>query len=662
MDEEELDKKLENIDLPEIELASHRGQLRMALLESEYAKKKQEITIFTKVSNWIKQQVDIAAGLLTPKRLNWKLALVSTLVIAIVISMSVVIPPLVNQTPGNGNGALVKVDDWLFGKDTITATQTAPSTTVTVTTAGSAPSLQPPPPVPTILLPAPTVTVPGNIGLSAGGAKDINNFRQNIENDYLPLPTDITYEGLFYDYYFDTGLSEECNKLFCPSYTYAVTRDPISGEVEYYLSVGLNSGIKESDFQRKKLNLVIVLDISGSMSSSFDSYYYDQFGEIVELSEEEKDMQKIEVAKEAITALLDHLNNDDRFGMVLFNKQAYLAKPLNLVGETDMEAIKEHILEIQADGSTNLYSGMVMGTGLFDDFIDINQSEYENRIIFITDAMPNTGETGEDSFLGMLVKNAEEHVYSTFIGIGVDFNSELVEYITKTRGANYYSVHSPTQFKERMDDEFEYMVTPLVFNLNLTLETEGWEIEKVYGSPEANEATGELMKVNTLFPSKRENGETKGGLILLKLKRLAEDSTLNLRVSYEDRNGNKESDEATVVFEDEEPEFFANSGIRKGILLARYADLIKNWLIDEWEHAHLSEPWEPSVNPETGIIVPPATLGQWERQSLPLSVSSPYRELFQEFSEYFLNEMGAIGDETLSQELEILEILSAFEE
>jgi hypothetical protein len=34
------------------------------------------------------------------------------------------------------------------------------------------------------------------IGLSPGGAKDINSFRDNIRNDYLPLPTDTTYELL----------------------------------------------------------------------------------------------------------------------------------------------------------------------------------------------------------------------------------------------------------------------------------------------------------------------------------------------------------------------------------------------------------------------------------------------------------------------------------
>ncbi len=108
----------------------------------------------------------------------------------------------------------------------------------------------------------------------------------------------------------------------------------------------------------------------------------------------------------------------------------------------------------------------------------------------------------------------------------MDFNSQLIEEITKIKGANYYSVHSPGEFKERVDEQFEFMVTPLVFNLNLSFESECWRIEKVFGSPEADESTGCLMRINTLFASKADNtGQVKGGLVLLKLKRISSDNT-----------------------------------------------------------------------------------------------------------------------------------------
>jgi len=497
-----------------------------------------------------------------------------------------------------------------------------------------------------------------SIGFSTGGAKDINNFRKNIENNYLPLPTDITYEGLFYDYYFDTGKQQNCDKLFCPSYAYAISEDPFSKNPEYYLSVGLNSNIKESEFQRKKLNLAVVLDISGSMSSPFDKYYYDRFGNRIELKEGDFGKTKMEIANESVVALLSHLKVDDRFGMVLFSTEAFLAKPLSLVGETDMGKIKDHILEIKPTNSTNMEAGMEEATKLFKELENIDQNEYENRIIFLTDAMPNTGDFSEGGLLGITKNNSESKIYSTFIGIGVDFNTELVDAITKIRGANYYSVHSSKEFGERMDDEFEYMVTPLVFNLQLNLEANGYKIEKVYGSPEANEATGELMKVNTLFPSKVEAGETRGGLVLLKLKKISDNGSLKLKTSYEDRTGKTDGSEVEINMTGN-AEYFANNGIRKGILLARYVNLMKNWIIDERADYIIPQPLYRCMTRETGIMdydrcLIGIQLGQWERQSISLKVSNKYKGLFSDFKKYFENEKNAIGDDNLNKEIEIL--------
>lgn len=513
-----------------------------------------------------------------------------------------------------------------------------------------------------------------SLGFAVGGAKDINNFRENIENGYVPLPTDITYEGLFYDYYFDTGKKETCEKLFCPSYAMAVSEDPFSEDDDYFLSVGLNSGLKESDFERKKLNLVIVLDISGSMGSPFDQYYYDSFGNYQELNDAEKEdaeKTKMEIASRSVVDLMDHLNDDDRFGMVVFDDIAYLAKPLSDVGETDMDQIADHILELHEMGGTNMEAGFEMGTELFDDLDaeDMNMAEYENRIIFLTDAMPNLGDTSRKGMLGMAADNADDDIYSTFIGIGVDFNTELIEYMTKIRGANYYSVHSSSEFNKRMDEEFEYMVTPLVFNLELSLEADGFDIKEVYGSPEADEATGEIMKVNTLFPSKTEEGETKGGLVLLHLKKKSDDATLKLTASYEDREGNEDSDTKTIEFDGNE-QFYDNSGIRKGILLSRYTNLMVDWIMDERDGADDWQYEKPYLfyegediarcTYETGCIVPDwdhIQLGEWERQSMQLQVSREYEKIFADFATYFEEEMDAIGDETLQQELDILELL-----
>jgi len=507
-----------------------------------------------------------------------------------------------------------------------------------------------------------TPSLQENIGFATGGAKDIENFRKNIENDYLPLFSDITYEGLFYDYFFDTGQKEECEKLFCPSYSYAISKDPLSLNDEYYLSVGLNSGIKEADFERKTLNLVIVLDVSGSMGSPFSKYYYDQFGnEFVREDYSDDDLKtKMTLASESVAGLIDHLDDNDRLGIVLFDDHAHLAKPLESMKITNKEVLKQNILQIFEFGGTNMEVGMKMGTTLFNEVIDSDKTEFENRIIFLTDAMPNLGDTSEEGLFGMMKKNADDGIYTTFIGIGVDFNTELVESITKVRGANYYSVHSANEFKERMVDEFEFMVTPLVFNLVLSLETDGFDIKQVYGSPEANEATGEIMKVNTLFPSKAVDGKVKGGIILLKLEKTSPDGNLVLKTSYENRVGQTDGQEIVVELEDQESEFFDNTGIRKGVLLSRYAELMKTWAFDERKaYVEKNPVTSPMIFYEDGIHLPDyvSELGEWEQQSIPLQVSDEYKVVIKDFNDYFKTEIIAIDDPELNQEVTIMKKL-----
>lgn len=502
-----------------------------------------------------------------------------------------------------------------------------------------------------------------SIGFSVGGAKDINNFRENIENGYFPRVSDITYNGLFYDYYFETGMKNESTDLFSPSYSMAVSKDPVSEKEEYYMTVGLNSNIKESDFQRKKLNLTIVMDISGSMSSRFNSYYYDDpFGMKGENENNEDDEKtKMTIANEAVVMLMDKLTPEDRLGIVLFDDAAYKAKKMNLVGKTDMKAIKKHVLEITPQGGTNFEAGYIEGTKFYDELKNVDSNEYENRIIFITDAMPNRGRTGTDDLFELISKNADDGIYTTVIGVGVDFNTELIEEITKTKGANYYSVHSSKEFKERMGEQFEYMVTPLVFDLELNFQSDDYEIASVYGSDAVNKENGNIMKVNTLFPSKSSGGEVKGGVVLLKLNKKTDDpdGNITLTASYKDRNGETHESNQEVTFTDNGQEFYDNTGIRKAIVLTRFANVLKNWVAYE-----RSEENRFVIVPTIGIgdcILDEELmieLGEHEHPSVELTVSDEYKEIFTNFSKYLEEEIKSIGDESMKQEIELLEELT----
>ena len=510
----------------------------------------------------------------------------------------------------------------------------------------------------------PSVPSP-NLGFAVGGANDVGNFRQNIENEFLPLYTDITFEGLFYDYFFDTGLTEECESLFCPSYAQAVSPDPFSEREERYLSVGLNSGISESDFSRKQLNLTVVIDVSGSMDGPFNRFYYDGNGVQRELTEQESALLKMDVAIEAVTALLDHLEPEDRIGIVSFNSESRVVQPLTKVNNLNLDEVRQKVVRLRAFSGTNMSAGMSAATKQYDELTALDPAVSENRVIFVTDAMPNHGETSRTGLIGMIESNAAKNLYSTVIGVGVDFNTDLIESITKNRGANYHSVHSPAQFIEQMDENFDFMVTPLVFDLRLALQGEGWSIDRVFGSPEADEATGEVFRVNTLFPSRSVDGATRGGLILVKLSRNPEidNRELVIAASYENRSGETFAVESQVEFTETSEQHFDNLGIRKGVLLTRYASLIRNWILDERVSYQEERPIiRPLIDAEWGIpILPPwpiSRLGQWERRSTPLFVGHKYRELFSQFRAYFVAESEVLGDEDLEQELTILDRLA----
>ncbi len=491
-----------------------------------------------------------------------------------------------------------------------------------------------------------------NVGLATGGAADVGTFRRNVYEEYLPIPESMAYEGLFGEYYFDTGGDGSCGSLFCPTYTPAVSLDPLSDETERYLTVGLNSGLSQSEFERPALNLVIVLDISGSMGASFDDYYYDAHGNRQE-TEGDTTRSKMEVAKKALVKLTRHLRPEDRFGVVLFDDDAYLAKPLHAVEETDMDAIRGHIQkDIEPRGGTNVSAAMELGEELVAEYDDADSGEYETRTLLLTDAQINMEETDADELRSSLEENAGRDHHTTVIGVGVDFNADLISQITEIRGANYYSVYSEDEFERRMDNEFEYMVTPLVYDLSLELDTDGYEITKVYGSTAADEATGELMHVRTLFPSPRTDGEAKGGVVLVQVERTdgeeASGTEFSLEANWETREGNRETSTETVSFPTGNDEAYGNDTIQKAILLARHADLLKNWTIYERE--------ETLVDDEEGISHPPDDdhLGQWEQQSDPLTVSNRYESRFETFRAHFEDEMAAIEDEELEQELELL--------
>lgn len=65
--------------------------------------------------------------------------------------------------------------------------------------------------------------------------------------------------------------------------------------------------------------------------------------------------------------------------------------------------------------------------GIFNGEGGVEGVDLENRIIYLTDMQPNAGSSDGKALLDLTKKNSNHGLYTTFVGLGVDFNSELVE-------------------------------------------------------------------------------------------------------------------------------------------------------------------------------------------------------------------------------------------
>ncbi|CAF3854705.1 unnamed protein product, partial [Rotaria sp. Silwood1] len=313
------------------------------------------------------------------------------------------------------------------------------------------------------------------LGFAVGGAKDVNNFRENIQNNYIPVVTDISYEGLFNDYFFDTGNQQQDTtkqQLFCPSYSMAITKNLLQEKNEEQFTTEENT---EYDTRSKML-----------------------------------------ITIEVISKLLDHLKPNDRVAVITFNDEALVIQPMKKLIELNIEQLKHYLSTIRAHGGTNLNAGIDCSASLFETISSLKNNDYDNRILFLTDAQPNQGGLDEKDFYSRIEQLAKQRIYTSFIGIGIDLNTQLIYSITKQRGANYFSVHDSKKFLQLLDKDFDLILTPLVFNVEMKFQSDLFDIEHVYGSPECDETKqGELIKINTLFPSRTDNEQqTRGGIVL----------------------------------------------------------------------------------------------------------------------------------------------------
>lgn len=209
-----------------------------------------------------------------------------------------------------------------------------------------------------------------------------------------------------------------------------------------YLMARLASGPAPDNQRRRPLNLSLVIDRSGSMGGD-----------------------KIAYTRQAAQFLVQNLGANDWLSIVLYNEGVEtLLQPEQV---THKDAINQKIATIKAGGMTNLSGGWLQGTTLAAQNL---KPEYLNRVILMSDGLANRGVTDPAKLIALAQQKRDQGISTTTMGLGADFNEDLMMAMADAGGGAFYFIESPEVAPMIFEEELRGLLNLVGQNLIISVE------------------------------------------------------------------------------------------------------------------------------------------------------------------------------------------------